>query len=219
MSTTPTPLRPEPAWRSRRAWVVLLAVAAAALAVDLWTKHAAFERVAGVPVQIDRAAVLAISASDPRLIGRLVPDHPPLVVVPRMLEFTLVLNPGAVFGMGAGRRMFFMVFTLATVGFAVFMFARWTHAREWAAHGAIGLLVGGGLGNFYDRWVYACVRDFIHPLPGVRFPFGWQPFGSGGQVWPWVSNVADAFLIVGIAVLAIQFWRQGRGESPRDRAT
>ncbi len=207
--TTPA----QPAWRSRRAWATLLVTTALALAADLWTKHWAFQSVAGFPVHIDRRAVLAIAESDPQAIGRLVPAHTPLTVVPRLLDFTLVLNPGAVFGMGAGRRLFFMAFTLGTVGFALFMFAAWTRPRDTAAHAAIGLLVAGGLGNFYDRWHFACVRDFIHPLPGVRFPFHWKPFGAGGQVWPWVSNVADALLIVGIGVLAWQFWRQGRAES------
>ena len=220
MSTTPPspPTTPsQPAWTSRRAWLLLLLVATIGLAADLWTKAWAFDHVAGYRVTVDRAAVLAIAQTDPRAIGRLIPNHPPLTVIPRLLDLTLVLNPGAVFGMGAGRRVFFMVFTLATVGFALFMFARWTLARDRFAHAAIGLLVAGGLGNFYDRWCFACVRDFIHPLPGVRFPFGWQPFGSGGQVWPWVSNVADAFLIVGILILAWQFWRQGRAsQQPTD---
>lgn len=199
-----------PAWRSGRAWLLLALVSGLGLAGDLWSKAWAFDHVAGFRVAVDRAAVLAIAQTDPRAIGRIIPNHPPMTVVPRLLDLTLVLNPGAVFGMGAGRRLFFMVFTLATVGFALFMFARWTLARDRAAHGAIGLLVAGGLGNFYDRWTYACVRDFIHPLPGVRFPFAWQPFGAGGQVWPWVSNVADAFLILGIVLLAWQFWAQGR---------
>lgn len=198
------------AWRSPQAWMLLAMVACAALALDLWTKHLAFARVAGTSVVIDRDAVLAVSRVDPRAISRLIPDHPPVHVVPSVLDLTLVLNPGAVFGMGAGRRVFFMVFTGATVAFAVYMFAFWLRARERWAHGAVGLLIAGGLGNFYDRWTFACVRDFLHPLPGVKFPGGWAPFGAGGEVWPWVSNVADAWLLVGIAVLAVSFWRQGR---------
>ena len=33
-----------------------------------------------------------------------IPWHAPVVVVPKLLEFTLVANRGAVFGMGAGHR-------------------------------------------------------------------------------------------------------------------
>ena len=72
---------------------------------------------------------------------------------------------------------------------------------------AIGLLIGGGLGNLYDRLKFACVRDFLHPLPRVRLPFGltW-PDGSTG-IWPYVSNIADLFLLIGIGMLMWHIWR------------
>jgi signal peptidase II len=190
---------------SPKAWFTLLITVVLGLVIDLYSKYLAFERVAGRPVVIDREDVLRLMSSGSGTrglgLGALIPRHEPVQVVPSLLDFTLVLNPGAVFGIGAGQRVFFIAFTGAAVAFALYVFTKWTRPRDRAAHVALGLLISGGLGNLYDRLVYACVRDFIHPLPGVQFPFGLSPFGSR-EVWPWVSNIADLFLLIGIFMLA-----------------
>ena len=82
----------------------------------------------------------------------------------------------------------------------------------------IGLLISGGLGNLYDRIVFACVRDFLHPLPGVYLPFGWQmPFSGGRELWPYVSNIADLWLLVGIGMLMWYLWRGNRQQGAGGR--
>jgi signal peptidase II len=179
------------------------------LATDLGSKAVAFHSIADAPVRVSREAVLAARQSGHSL-SRLIPPHEPVVVIPHVLEFSLVLNPGAVFGIGAGKRWFFVAFTIGALGLAIWMFGMWTRPRDLLAHVAIGLLIAGGLGNLYDRLLYACVRDFIHPLPGVLMPFGWQmPLGGGREIWPYVSNVADLWLLIGIGMLMWYLWRQG----------
>ncbi len=175
-----------------------------ALAADLWTKHLAFERIAGEAVPVVRAEVLA---AGPRGLQRLIPPHEPVVAVPHVLNLQLVLNSGAVFGAGQGWRWVFVGFTFVALGFALWMFARWTDRRDWVSHICVGLIVAGGAGNLHDRLRFACVRDFLHPLPTARLPFGLRWPNGGDEVWPYVSNVADAFLIVGIGVLMIRLWR------------
>lgn len=197
--------------RSRGAWAVLLVTLAIALALDLWSKWYAFERVAGSPVATTRAEVLQTGPKD---LWRLIPPHDPVVVVPRGLHFTLVYNPGAVFGIGAGQRWFFVAFTGVAMVFGLWMFASWTRPRDHAAHAGIGLILSGGLGNLYDRLLYGCVRDFIHPLPGVKLPFGWAWPGGERDVWPWVSNLADLFLIIGVGMLVVISLRGGGREKP-----
>ena len=199
------------AGKNPRAWMVLLAVIAFGLVTDLGSKWWAFAKIAGVPAVVDRESVLRISSEmGPKQIGRLLPAHEPVTVIPHVLELTLVLNPGAVFGIGPGKRWFFIAFTVAAMVAGVALFARGTRANQRAAHVAIGLLISGGLGNLYDRLSYGCVRDFLHPLPRLKWPFGikvpWDP--SGDQyVWPYVSNIADLWLIVGIAMLVVILWR------------
>lgn len=191
--------------RSPAAWILLVIVAALGTASDLWTKHWAFENVAREPVIIDRERVLAARHG----LGAMTPPDK-MRIIPGVLDFTLVLNPGAVFGIGARQRVFFVTFTGAAIGFALWVFARWTGPRDRLAHAGLGLLLAGGLGNLYDRLVYACVRDFIHPLPGVRLPFGIKWPNGSAEIWPWVSNVADAYLIVGIGLVLWHSWRGGR---------
>lgn len=200
----PTPAPAPPTVRSARAWTAFAGSAALGLVVDLASKHLAFQRLADQPVRVRRADVLALPTEQ---INTLVPPHAPTVVAPHLLELKLVLNPGAVFGLGAGGRWFFAAFTVVAIGFAVFMFAKWTKPRHTLVHVALGLIVAGGLGNLYDRLAYACVRDFLHPLYSLHFP-------GGRPVWPYISNIADAFLLAGIGVLMVFLWRtpQGRPE-------
>lgn len=193
-----------PAWRSRLAWLVLVSVSLFGAGIDLWSKDWAFRVVAQQPVVIDRADVLTLS---PGRLDSLIPFHEPMPVLKSLLEFRLVLNPGAVFGMGAGKRWFFVLFTGAALLFAVYMFAAWTSRRDHAAHTAIGLIIAGGIGNLYDRVVFGCVRDFLSFLPGVDLPWGLSWPGGDIRAWPWVSNIADAFLLIGVGILVIHTLR------------
>ena len=178
--------------RNRGAWRILLTVTIVGLVVDLASKIAAFAKIASAPVVVTREKVLAAGTD----LESIVPPHDAMVVISRLLEFKLLLNPGAVFGMGAGKRWIFVIFTAFAIAFAMWMFAKWTRPQDKAAHVAIGLVLAGGLGNLYDRVMFACVRDFIHPLPGVQLPFGWRWPWGGTEVWPYVSNLADLWLIV-----------------------
>ncbi len=192
-------------WRCKRAWIILLLVCAAALASDLVSKNLAFEHIGPVPVHIDREQVLRTQN-----LSHLIPRGSQVTVIPYVLDLSLVLNRGAVFGIGAGKRWAFIGFTILAVGFAVWMFGAWTHRDDWVSQGAIGLLIGGGLGNLYDRLVFACVRDFLHPLPDVMLPFGWRMPHGEPEIWPYVSNIADLWLIIGIGTLMFCLYRHGR---------
>jgi len=191
--------------RDPRAWALLLGVTAIGVVLDLVSKSIAFANVAQRPVTLRREDVLALP---PERIGALIPQHEPVGFIPYVLEFQLVLNPGAVFGVGAGRRWFFVLFTAIALAFGLWVFARWTSRRDRCAHIALGLIFAGGIGNLYDRLVFGCVRDFLHPAPGVHLPFGWSwPGGAGTELWPWVSNIADALLLIGVALLMLRLWR------------
>lgn len=203
---------PKPsAWRSRVAWAWLLVACVLSLGTDLASKEIAFRAVADAPVPVIREEVMRVKREiDPRAITQeLIPRHTPRTVIPGVLEFQLVLNPGAVFGSGPGQRGFFIGFSVIALCFALAMFAKWTLAEDRWAHAGIGLLVGGGLGNLYDRLMHACVRDFIHPLPGAKWPFGWQVAGSD-ELWPYVSNLADLYLLIGIGILLVHLWRRDK---------
>lgn len=205
----PEPLPALRAWRAPRAWLVLFAVLAFGLSIDLATKWWTFENVAATPVRIDRERILNDPFYDP------VPHHEPKRVLPwDLLHLRLVINKGAVFGLGQDRREFFIVFTVIAVAAAILFFAR-TSARFWLAHAALGLILAGGLGNLYDRWQLAAVRDFLHMLPGWQMPFGLSWPGGSGDIFPWVFNLADVMLLTGMGLLLVHI---NRVETRRERA-
>jgi len=187
-----------PAWRSPRAWAVLLCVWALALGADLWSKHAAFATVAGDPIILAPREVVA----DP---SYRLPWHSGIrVLSPDLLDFHLVVNHGAVFGIGQNARGMFIVLTAVAVSVGLFLFAFWTRARSTAAHIALGLVLAGGIGNLYDRITFGAVRDFLHMLPRRDLPFNLSWPGGSREIFPWVFNIADVVLLIGMAILILQ---------------
>lgn len=186
----------QPARRSAVAWTVLLLVVVVGLVLDLWTKQWAFDEVAGTPVQLVYSDI--IDGANP------IPWHDGMKVVsPDLLDFRLVLNRGAVFGIGQGRRVAFVLFTGIAIVVAVVVFGWWTRARAHLAHVAIGLILAGGLGNLYDRLAIGAVRDFLHLFPRRDLPFGISWPGGTTEIFPWIFNLADVELLVGMALLLI----------------
>ena len=47
------------------------------------------------------------------------------------------------------------------------------------------------------------VRDFLHMMPRWELPLGLSWPGGTTEVFPWVFNVADALLLLGMALLLI----------------
>ncbi len=189
--------------RSARAWLVLLTVLAIGLVVDLGLKRWSFENLANEPVILDREQLL----HDPYWR---IPHHEPFTLIPRVLELHLVENRGAVFGIGVDQRIFFIVFTVGALMAAVVVFARWTTNRSRMAHFALGLILAGGIGNLYDRVQFGVVRDFVHLFPGWVLPFGWRWREESNEVFPWVFNLADVMLLVGMGMLMLHLNRRDR---------
>jgi signal peptidase II len=102
------------------------------------------------------------------------------------------VNHGALFGMGgAGKgfaNAFFAVVSLLAACAILVWGLRGQPSRELWLTVALGLILGGTLGNFYDRVVFGGVRDFLY--------FYWIE-------WP-VFNFADCCLVVGAALLLLQ---------------
>ncbi len=184
-----------PAWRSPRAWLVLLLTFSAALALDLWSKDWSFQTVAGEPVVLIYEEV----AADP---DYRLPSHPGVrAISPNLLDFRLVLNHGAVFGLGQGRGALFIAFTIVAICAALYIFGKYTRGSSTMAHVGIAMVLAGGMGNMYDRVTVGAVRDFLHLFPRRQLPWGLHWPGGSGEWFPWVFNVADMELIAGMILL------------------
>ena len=115
-----------------------------------------------------------------------------IVLIPKTLSFTYVLNEGAAFGILENQRIFFLVTTLLVVGGGFILLFRY-EKKHILLKISSGLILGGALGNFVDRVIIGVVRDFIDltlvdSVIGYSFP---------------VFNVADIFVVVGVILLAV----------------
>ena len=121
-------------------------------------------------------------------------DADPITVIDPLLTLTFVRNPGAAFGMGT---QFTGVFTVlaATVTIFIVWYARRVRDMWWAL--ALGLILGGALGNFIDRLAQPPGAGSGHVVDFLRIPN-----------WP-VFNVAD-MAVVGGAVLIVVLSLLGR---------
>jgi len=101
------------------------------------------------------------------------------------------VNHGALFGMGGNHeqtanRIFAAISILAAAGIIVWASLRGTQVDGWMS-AALGLILGGTLGNLYDRIVFTGVRDFLY-FYKIRWP---------------VFNVADCCLVCGAIMLLV----------------
>jgi signal peptidase II len=188
------------AFQAPAAWVILLSILAAGLTIDLASKAWSFKVVADQPVVLERRLAL-----DPDWA---VPPHAGVSALPgRLLQMQLVINRGAVFGIGENQRFFFVLFTLAALSAGLLVFARFTTSRDHLAHLAIGMIMAGGIGNLHDRIAFGVVRDFLHMMPGYTLPFEWTWPGGSPELFPWVFNLADVMLLSGMAMLMMHLSR------------
>jgi signal peptidase II len=114
-------------------------------------------------------------------------NRPPVHLIDDLLELTLTRNPGAAFSIGVGATV---IFTVVAVAVVVVIARTATRLRSvpWAI--ALGLLLGGALGNLVDRLLRS-------PGPFRGEVIDWIHLSH----WP-VFNIADAAITLG-AVVAI----------------
>ncbi|WP_376774042.1 signal peptidase II [Allostreptomyces psammosilenae] len=120
----------------------------------------------------------------------------PIEVIPGLLRFQALRNPGAAFGIGEAYTVFFTL--VATVVLVVIIrLARKLYSTPWAV--GLGLLLGGALGNLTDRvfrspgLFQGHVVDFIAPTNFAVF------------------NIADSAIVCGgILIVLLSF----RGSAP-----
>jgi signal peptidase II len=134
----------------------------------------------------------------------------PIHVIPHLIRLEYTENKGAVFGLGQGQRPLFLIVSVAAIAFLFYLFATGGKNRFYQV--ILGMLLAGVLGNMYDRIMFGYVRDMIHGLPGVVWPdwfvnlmpASWHPEpGMRMEVFPWIFNIADSLLCVGVFLMIV----------------
>ena len=98
-------------------------------------------------------------------------------------------NTGVAFGMFQGGNLIFSVLALL-VSIAIIYYYPRVPASDWTLRIALGLQLGGALGNLVDRVVFGYVTDFIALSNFAIF------------------NVADSSITIGVVVLLLGVWAQ-----------
>jgi len=134
----------------------------------------------------------------------IVADFPPgeaVEVLGAWLRIWYVANSGALFGLFRDQAILFAVLSVAVMALITWYHGRAVLSSGWLATIALGLLLGGAVGNFIDRIRLGYVVDFVD----MGIPGGWR-------FYTW--NVADAAITVSILLLLVMaIAPHGRGEA------
>lgn len=139
-------------------------------------------------------------------------------------HFTLLLakNRGGAWGLLQStsenvRRPFFLLVSVAAIAFIMTLYRR-LQSKQRALKWGLPLVLGGALGNVFDRVRYGHVIDFIdYRADWVRkmnemFD---KVFHSGVATDHWPTfNIADVAICVGVGLMAIDMFTSKRGTAP-----
>lgn len=143
--------------------------------------------------------VILLDLGSKYLAQRLLDYATPLPLAP-LVDLTLLYNSGAAFsflaGGGGWQRWLFVAIALAMSAFLLRWMGRTPAGQRWLGVG-LALLLGGALGNLYDRMVHGHVVDFIS--------LHW-----GGYYFP-AFNIADSAITLGSLALLIDMLRSHDG--------
>ncbi len=155
---------------------------------------------------LQRYGILAITAGliliadivTKRIVEAQIPLYTSIPVIGPYLSWTHTQNTGAAFSLFQNGGAFFIVIAIVVSAVIVYYAPR-LPAGDWLSRVALGLQLGGALGNLLDRLRQGYVTDFIHfQIPEIGFD------------WP-VFNIADSAIVVGvIALIVISLFRDRR---------
>lgn len=127
------------------------------------------------------AVVFVLDRVTKGLVAANIPYGSEVSVIDHLVGITNIRNSGAAFGFApAGTGFFLIASVVVAIGLVVYVVRNPGTTR---ADVVLGLILGGTLGNGFDRALYGTVTDFVH----VHF-------------W-WVFNVADSAVSIGVVAL------------------
>ena len=138
--------------------------------------------------------VLALDRFSKWIVARTIALHDSISVVPGFFKLTHVTNGGAAFGLfsdsPAELRIAVLVF-FSLLALVVVSALLWRHTQGLNSTAfALSLILGGALGNLWDRVLSGHVVDFLE-------------FYIGPYIWP-DFNIADSAIVVGAAILMVE---------------
>ncbi|MEC7831271.1 MAG: signal peptidase II [Pseudomonadota bacterium] len=112
------------------------------------------------------------------------------IYVNQFLDFVLVFNTGVSYGLFSGggnlQRWILIILSIAII---IFLLNFLKSEKSIIPRISISLIVGGALGNIFDRFVYGAVIDFIS-------------LHAKGFSW-YIFNIADIFIVLGVILFIL----------------
>ncbi len=198
------------AWRSAVAVTVFLAITIVALTADLWSKHAVFSLLLSdpnVPIRVQAIKMEHGQDLDSHDVLKALDLHRQ---VGAGLRLSLSTNPGVVFGLPMPP-LVVAVATALTILMVGWFFAVSSAKARWT-HVAMALILAGALGNFYDRMIAGIsIPNLSKPIVGqVRDFLDFSQANVMGLNYPYIFNVADVWLVIGVGILLLHWVFAGR---------
>jgi signal peptidase II len=123
-----------------------------------------------------------------------------ITVIENFIYITSHRNRGAAWGILQGQMWFFYIITTVVIIGIIYYIQKYTKENKVMGI-ALGLMLGGAIGNFIDRLFRKEVVDFINTyIFSYDFP---------------IFNVADSALCVGVVLLFIQMLLEGKQEKEK----
>ncbi len=120
------------------------------------------------------------------------------------LYLTSHRNAGAAWGILQGQMWFFYIITTIVI-IGIIVFIQRLKEQEKLVGWALGLMLGGAIGNFIDRLIRKEVVDFINTyIFTYDFP---------------IFNVADSALVIGVGLFFIHTLLEGKQEKEKQNGT
>jgi signal peptidase II len=152
---------------------------------------------------------LAIDLATKQLVLSTLTGRDPVRVLGGLVYLDVTRNSGAAFSIGDRLTAIFPVITVGVVG-AIIVAARRLSSVPWAV--ALGLVLGGALGNLADR-VFRAPGPFVgHVVDFISV------FGPDAQYFP-IFNAADSALSCGVVLVIVLELTGRRRDGSRIRPT
>lgn len=153
-------------------------------------RWAAFAALAAVVVIADQASKLWIDANFERASIRPAPGTAqPTPVLGEFVRIAKNYNEGGIFGLFGDSAIVLALASTVVMAVIVFYHAREGTRGPWLLSVALGLLLGGAIGNFIDRIRLGAVIDFVD---------------MGIGTWRWYTfNVADSAISIALLLLIV----------------
>ncbi len=127
------------------------------------------------------------------LVTRLLDIHSSFSVINNFFYLTYTHNTGAAFSILTGKRLLLIIISIIVI-LTIFYYIRKNKVVDKLEITSFSLIIGGSLGNLFDRLLRGYVIDFLDfRFFGYNFP---------------IFNLADVFIVVGVFLIIIKTSRK-----------